>query len=122
MYGFDTADVQESEKALAVLTTDKLNTDEHASKIDGSKAPEPSNAQSNEVENVIISKDRPTEIVANLDDEKAAFIQNAIDKGFQHIADDAVDGKYSGKTLLIIMRMMIFCNINVVLSQVHIPT
>lgn len=114
--------MQESEKALAVLTTDKLNTDEHASKIDGPKTPEPSNVQSNEVENVIISKDRPTEIVANLDDEKAAFIQNAIDKGFQHIAaDDDVDGKYSAKTLLIIMRMMILCNINLVLCQVYEP-
>lgn len=105
LFGFDASDVRKSEKALAILTLDKSdsqvlqntnnndNDDDDASKIDDPNPSELMNTRSTQVNNVIASKDQSTEIVANLEDAKVKFVENLLDEGFDTISKDNVDSK-----------------------------
>lgn len=105
LFGFDASDVRKSEKALAILTLDKSdsqvlqntnnndNDDDDASKIDDLNPSELMNTRSTQVNNVIASKDQSTEIVANLEDAKVKFVENLLDEGFDTISKDNVDSK-----------------------------
>lgn len=99
LFGFDASDVRKSEKALAILTFNKLDSqvlqntknndnDDDTSKIDYPNPSELMNTRSTQDNNVIAPKDLSTEIVANLEDEKVKFVE-----GFATIPKDNIGSK-----------------------------
>lgn len=120
LFGFDASDVRKSEKALAILTVDKLDSqvlentnnndnDDDASKIDDPNPSELMNTRSTQDNNVIAPKDLSTEIVANLEDEKVNFVENLLDEGFDTIPKDNVDSKCFLHTLQVMILYIKIC-------------